>query len=270
VFQNGKELTAQELPLQRAARGEEVPDEELEIRFQDDTTATLIAQASPIRDGEGYLGGAVCAAIDISDRKRQEQHRELLVNELNHRVKNTLTTVQSFAIQTLRNADSLAQGQKAFEARLIALSKAHDVLVRENWEAAGLWEIVSEALSAYSGAAEKRFRFGGPDIRIRPKAALALSMALHELATNAVKYGALSNPVGHIEIDCTTENDFQLCWKEVDGPVVAAPIRRGFGSRLIEHGLSREFGGQVDLSFHPGGVLCTICAPLKEIGAAPI
>ena len=270
VFRNGHELNPAELPLQRATRGEEVRDEELEIRFDDGSSVTLIFQASPIRDGEGRFQGAVCAAIDISDRKRQEQHRELLVNELNHRVKNTLTTVQSFAMQTLRNASSLADGREAFDARLIALSKAHDVLVRENWESAGLRQIVTEALGAYSGAADKRLRFAGPDIRIRPKAALALSMALHELATNAVKYGAFSNHAGRVDICWTAGEDFRLCWTEANGPKVVEPSRRGFGSRLILQGLPHDFGGQVELSFEPGGVVCSIRAPLDEILASSI
>jgi two-component sensor histidine kinase len=269
VFRNGRELAAQELPLQRAARGEEVRDEEIEVRFDDDSSATLIVQASPIRDSEGHFRGAVCAAADISDRKRQEQHRELLVNELNHRVKNTLTTVQSFAMQTLRNASSLSDGRKSFDARLVALSKAHDVLLRENWESAGLREIVTDSLAPYSGVAERRLRFNGPDIRIRPKAALALSMALHELATNAIKYGALSSHSGQIHISWAAGEDFQLCWKEVDGPEVTVPNRRGFGSRLIEQGLSREFAGQADLRFEARGVVCTIRAPLAEILSMP-
>jgi len=269
VFRNGRELDASELPLQRAARGEQVRDEELELRFDDGSARTLVCQASPIPDGD-HFQGAVCAAIDISDRKRQERHRELLVNELNHRVKNTLTAVQSLAMQTLRNATNLADGRKAFDARLIALSKAHDILVRENWEAAGLREIVAEALAAHGAAAERRLRFDGPDIRLRPKVAVALSMALHELATNAAKYGALSNVAGHVAIAWTIGQPFfQLRWTEAGGPPVAAPRRRGFGSRLIEQGLSHEFGGQVDLAFETSGVICTIRAPLDEVRAVP-
>jgi signal transduction histidine kinase len=270
ILHDGQHVPASDLPLQRAARGEEVRGEELDIRFDDGTSATLIVQASPIRDDRGSFQGAVCAAIDITERKRQEQHRQLLVNELNHRVKNTLTTVQSFAMQTLRNAASLSEGRRAFESRLIALSKAHDVLVRESWEAAGLREIVSDALAAYSGRAENRVRIGGKDIRICPKAALALSMALHELATNAVKYGALSNQSGRVDISWTADTEFRLDWTEAGGPEVHPPARRGFGSRLIEQGLAHEIGGKVELSFESSGVDCTIRAPLEEIRAMPV
>jgi len=203
-------------------------------------------------------------------RKQAERHRELLVNELNHRVKNTLTAVQSLAMQTLRNAPNLDDGRRAFDARLIALSKAHDILVRENWEAAGLREIVAEALAAHGGAAERRLQFDGPDIRLRPKVAVALSMALHELATNAAKYGALSNQAGHVAIAWTiAQPSFQLRWTEAGGPPVVAPNRRGFGSRLIEQGLSHEFGGQVELAFETSGVICTIRALLDEVRAVP-
>jgi signal transduction histidine kinase/CheY-like chemotaxis protein len=203
-------------------------------------------------------------------RKQAERHRELLVNELNHRVKNTLTAVQSLAMQTLRNAQNLDDGRRAFDARLIALSKAHDILVRENWEAAGLREIVAEALAAHGGAMERRLQFDGPDIRLRPKVAVALSMALHELATNAAKYGALSNQAGHVAIAWSiAQPSFQLRWTEAGGPPVVAPRRRGFGSRLIEQGLSHEFGGQVDLAFETSGVICTIRARLDEVRAVP-
>jgi two-component sensor histidine kinase len=267
VFREGIELSATDLPLHRAARGAEVRNEELEIRFGDGSSLTAIFQASPIPDTHGNFLGAVCAAIDITDRIRQERHRDLLVNELNHRVKNTLTTVQSFALQTLRNAPSLVEGRHAFDARLIALSKAHDVLLRENWESAELREVVAEALNVYSAAMDRRLMIAGPDLKIRPKPALAISMALHELATNAVKYGAFSDTAGQVRISWDIGAEFELRWVETDGPLVAAPSRRGFGSRLIEQGLPHEFGAEVALEFAREGVVCTIRAPLDEVRA---
>ena len=268
VLRDRREVEASELPLQRAARGEQVAAEELELCFDDGSSVTAIFEASPIVDTAGVFLGAVCAAIDITERKRQERHRELLVNELNHRVKNTLTTVQSFALQTLRNAASLAEGRKAFDARLIALSKAHDVLVRENWEAAELRQIVTEALAAHAEPDGSRLTIDGPDLRMRPTAALAISMALHELATNAIKHGALSNGSGTVDLAWKIENNFELCWTERGGPAVATPSRRGFGTRLIQQGLPHEFGGaDVDLRFASEGVVCVIRAPLHEIRA---
>jgi signal transduction histidine kinase/FixJ family two-component response regulator len=271
VFRGGHEIAPVDLPLQRAARGETVENEELDICFDDGTSITLVFEAAPLRDAAGRLQGAVCGAIDITERKRQQEHRELLLNELNHRVKNTLATVQSFAVQTLRTAPTLADGRHAFEARLIALSKGHDVLTRENWQGAGLHEVVAEALAAYVGDARNpRVRFAGPEIRVRPKTALAISMALHELATNAVKHGALSSQAGRVDLSWSIDGEplmLKLHWAESGGPPVVAPGKRGFGSRLIERGLAQDLGGQVRLEFGPQGVSCAIEAPLEEIEA---
>jgi two-component sensor histidine kinase len=252
-------------------RGETVRAEETDILFGDGTAVTLVFEAAPIRDQAGAIRGAVCGAVDISERKRQELHRELLLNELNHRVKNTLATVQSFAVQTLRNAPTVGEGRRAFEARLIALSKAHDVLTRQHWEGASLGEVVAEALAAYAGEPNNpRVRFAGDEIRLQPKTALAVSMALHELATNAVKYGALSNASGRVRLDWSVAGEpamLNLHWVEMAGPTVAPPGKRGFGSRLIEYGLSQDLGAEVQLDFAPGGVSCTITAPVEEIRA---
>ena len=272
-FRNGGPVPLAELPLRRALRGETVHDEEIELRFNDGAATTLLFHAAPIRDATEAIQGAVCAAIDITERKQQQRHRELLLDELNHRVKNTLATVQSLAMQTLRNARSLDDARSVFEARLIALSKAHDVLTHESWESAAVGDVVARALAAYSAqdhgtAAEARVRHGGPDIRLQPKAALALSMALHELATNAVKYGALSQPGGHVDVswsvDCVPPV-FVFVWKESGGPSVSQPKHRGFGSRLVEYGLAQDLGGTAQLAFEPDGVRCTFTAPLDEL-----
>jgi signal transduction histidine kinase/FixJ family two-component response regulator len=271
AFRDGRQIAPDRLPLQRAMRGEIVHDEEIDVRLADGSAVTLVCDAAPIRDAAGTIQGAVCGAIDISERKRQQLHRELLLNELNHRVKNTLATVQSFAVQTLRNAPTVADGRRAFEARLIALSKAHDVLTRENWEGAGLGEVVAEALAAYAGERQNpRVRFAGHEIRLQPKTALAVSMALHELATNAVKYGALSNASGRVRLDWVIEGApsvLRLRWVETAGPPVVPPGKRGFGSRLIEYGLSQDLGAEVRLDFAPDGVVCIITAPVDEIRA---
>jgi two-component sensor histidine kinase len=179
--------------------------------------------------------------------------------------------VQSFAVQTLRTAPTLADGRRAFEARLIALSKGHDVLTRENWQGAGLHEVVAEALAAYVGDPQNpRVEIAGPEIRMRPKTALAISMALHELATNAVKHGALSTQAGRVGLTWIIDGEprmLRLRWAETGGPPVVAPRKRGFGSRLIELGLAQDLGGQVRLDFKPEGVSCAIEAPLDEIQA---
>ncbi|MGF9761498.1 HWE histidine kinase domain-containing protein [Microvirga sp. 0TCS3.31] len=204
---------------------------------------------------------------DISDRKTAEEQRTLLINELNHRVKNTLATVQSIASQTLRNAPTVQDAKEAFEGRLMALARAHDVLTTENWEGAELRDIVAQALAPYRSFGENRLTMRGAEVRLSPRIALALSMALQELTTNAVKHGALSNATGRVDIVWDVEQPesgsrLHLRWQESGGPPVRIPTRQGFGSRLIERSLARELDGDVQITFHPDGVLCTVDAPL--------
>lgn len=201
--------------------------------------------------------------VDITARKRAEEHLQLLVNELNHRVKNSLATVQNLAAQSFRGAPTLQAADEAFTSRLLALSRAHDLLTAQNWEAASLLETV-QAAAGLHGA--ERFDIAGPDLRLTPKAILALSMALHELAVNAVKYGALSQPGGRVAIAWEAQDGvLELSWAEQGGPPVSPPARRGFGSRLLERGLAGELGGSVTLAFDPAGVVCRIAAPLDQL-----
>jgi two-component sensor histidine kinase len=206
--------------------------------------------------------------LDITERKRAEDHQQLLINELNHRVKNTLATVQSIVSQTLRNASSSEQAQSDLESRLLALSRTHDVLTRENWEGASLGEIAAQAFEPYKNYGEGRFHCHGPEVRLLPRMALALSMALHELATNAVKYGALSNAAGKLSLTWSVDHSFvpprlHLRWEELGGPFVEPPARRGFGTRLIERSLAQDLEGDAKIEFAPTGVVCTVDAPLS-------
>lgn len=208
----------------------------------------------------------VGAAVDITDRKRAELHLRLLVNEMNHRVKNSLATIQAIAAQSFTDAHSLPQAKEAFADRLVALAEAHDLLTRENWEGADL-HAVAERLASLHGGTE-RFELSGPAVRLSPKTALSLSMALHELATNALKYGALTAPCGRVRIawDIATGQGaarLNLTWTERDGPPVTPPAQRGFGSRLIERGLAAELAGSATIDFHPEGVVCQIEALLE-------
>lgn len=214
-------------------------------------------------------GGLSVYFRDVSGRKEAEEHRELLIHELNHRVKNTLATVQSIAAQTLRNAGVAQDTRAAFEARLFALSRAHDVLTRENWEGASLREVVSQSIEPYRGMGENRLAGEGPEVRLSPRAALALSMALQELATNAVKHGALANMTGRVNITWVLDEAVQparlhLRWEEKGGVPVQPPQRRGFGTRLIERSLAADLQGKVRIDFAPMGVVCTIEAPMEE------
>ncbi|MEO8714155.1 MAG: response regulator, partial [Acetobacteraceae bacterium] len=268
IFRDGAEVPPETLPIQLAARGEEVRDTEQEVRFDDGSAITILMHATPLRDPAGTVVGAVAAAIDITERKRTEEQRVLLINELNHRVKNTLATVQSIAAQTLRNTEVAKPVRASLEARLIALSDAHNVLTERNWHSAGLRDIAAQALEPFRGGAEDRVLIDGTDVLLAPKAALAIAMSLHELATNAAKYGALTDGAGRVEIAWTAEaGRLRLRWQERDGPPVAAPTRRGFGSRLLERSLATELGGAVMVDYDPGGLVCTIDASLERIAA---
>jgi two-component sensor histidine kinase len=192
-----------------------------------------------------------------------------LIDELNHRVKNTLATVQSLAAQSLRERDPQL-ARRAFEGRLIALSRAHDVLTQGYWKSAALRQVVEEAVAAFDRDDKGQILREGPDVEVAPRVALALSMALHELLTNAVKHGALGVPEGRVEIRWRrVEEDgretLQLTWRESGGPPVSAPTRRGFGTRLIESGLPLELGGRATLDFAPEGLVCVVS--LSLVGA---
>ena len=235
------------------------------------------------KDGSTFWGSGVMLPLadhrrgflkifrDRTQERAHEEAQKLLIDELNHRVKNTLATVQSIAAQSLKTSETTAQARESFEARLFALAKAHDVLTRESWEGASLRDIVEEALAAHRDARAARFAITGPDVRLAPRAALAIAMALHELATNAAKYGALSNESGRVRLDWRVAAGesgpaLHLTWAEEGGPPVAPPARKGFGTRLIERGLAADLDGDVCLDFRPAGVVCTIEAPLFPSG----
>ncbi len=207
---------------------------------------------------------------DISDRKRSEEHQRLLINELNHRVKNTLAIVQGIAQQSFKGEAAAPAAREAFEGRLAALSAAHNVLTQQNWESASIRDIVQDAVAPYR---RDRFQIAGPEFRLPPKTSVSLALALHELSTNALKYGALSAPEGQVQIAWSSVNGrLSLTWRETGGPEVAEPRARGFGTRMIERGLAAEFGGKVSIQFLPEGVLCSVDAPLgsgDECSTAP-
>ena len=225
---------------------------------------------SPLRGAEGRIVGASKIARDITERRRADAQRELLIGELNHRVKNTLAIVQAIAAQTLGDNASVGEARKAFGARLVALAKAHDLLTHESWEGTDLHRVVSGTIEPYARGGD-RFRIEGSRMWLPPSAALSIAMAVHELCTNAAKYGALSTGAGRIEIIWHVTGDgedrrLHLRWAESGGPPVNPPTRKGFGSRMIERALAQELGGEVRVSYEPSGVICAIDAPLP---AAP-
>jgi two-component sensor histidine kinase len=203
---------------------------------------------------------------DITDRKTVEEQRDLLIRELHHRVNNTLATVQAIAAQTFRNTGVDAEARETFDARLLTLSKVHAALTDEDWDNVALHALVASALQPHRDPGRETFSVSGPDMRVRPKSAAALAMAIHELCTNASKYGALSVADGHVTIAWDTAGDrFRLRWEEHGGPPVTPPGRMGFGSVMIERALAAQLEGEVAIDYEATGVVCTIDAPLDAV-----
>ncbi|HEX8064700.1 MAG TPA: HWE histidine kinase domain-containing protein [Allosphingosinicella sp.] len=242
-------------------------DVEHRVRMVDGSYRWARSRAYPRRRDNGEICLWYGSTEDVHERKVAEEHQRLLINELNHRVKNTLASVQGIAFQTLRGDVSLAEARRRFEARLMALSSAHNLLTEENWGGTSLERVVRDSIEHLAGEAG-RFDVEGEPLRLAPRAALALAMALHELGTNAAKYGALSKEGGRVTIAWTQEGDrLNLVWRESGGPPVHTPSRRGFGSRLIERGLAADLGGSAVLLFDPAGLRCEIEASLAAVRA---
>lgn len=223
---------------------------------------------SPVLNASGDIVQHFASFVDLTAHKQEQAQSRMLIDELNHRVKNTLSTVQSIVWQALRNASDPEVIRESIESRLFALSRSHDLLTRENWEGAGLLDLVDAALEPFRVATGRteHFVITGENIRISPKAALALGIAFHELATNAVKYGAFSNEAGSVLISWAIEptpggDRLILRWQEKGGPPVKPPSRKGFGSRVIERGLAHELEGTVHLDYAKDGVICTMNFP---------
>lgn len=233
---------------------------EARCRRADGEWRRMLVMASPRFDGDAVFQGYVGIANDITETRQAEDRQQLLINELNHRVKNTLATVQSLAEQTSRQALNTTEFKDNFLARLMALSAAHSRLTQSNWGWTSLTDLAEDQLRMHG--ADHRLSARGPQVLLPPNMALSLSLALHELATNAAKYGALSCADGEavFEWSCTEGADVELCWSETGGPVVVKPAQRGFGSRLLEL-VGRELGGKAHLDFAPRGLVWTARFP---------
>jgi PAS domain S-box-containing protein len=240
------------------------------VRRHDGEWRLFSINARPVLGPEGAVSEWVGVHADITDARRADERRKLLLDELNHRVKNSLATVQSIAMQTLGSAESPAAFNREFNERLMALSHAHNLLTRGEWLGASLREVIAQELTPYQNRDGSRIALRGGDEQLTPKETLALGMALHELATNAAKYGALSADGGLVDVMWESRQDgaarsLRLTWTERGGPAVGPPRRRGFGSRLIERGLGHELGADAVLSFHPDGVECVIDFPRRAM-----
>jgi PAS domain S-box-containing protein len=250
--------------LARLRKGERVEHFETIRRRKDGSLADISLTISPIRDNAGHIIGASKIARDITDRKAAERLHGTLLREMKHRLKNNLSTVLAIARQSFRGHESESEDLRKFEARLLALSNGQDLLTREKWDSADLKDIVAQILTMHG---RQRFEIDGPDLRLSPKSTLALNLALHELATNAAKYGALSVPTGKVSIKWNIKHEnspgLTFRWQEQNGPKVSPPGRRGFGSQLIERVLAVELNGEVRVAYDPAGIVCEIVAPLS-------
>ena len=278
AFDHYAELVARVHPGDRARQQKEMDtaieqrtDLESEYRTvtPDGETRWILVRGRADYDDDGAPTRITGVSLDITARKSADERQRLLLDELNHRVKNTLATVQSIAIQTRRTADS-ASFEEAFLSRIAALGQAHDLLTEVSWDGAALKDVIARTLAPYAADGQAdRIDLSGPNVRLGPNAAVSLTMAFHELATNAGKYGSLSVVAGRVSVAWSVDSlsdptVVEIDWRETGGPPVSQPSRRGFGSRLVETGLAREFDGRVELTFAPEGLWCHMHLPLSR------
>jgi len=219
----------------------------------------------PIRDGDSAIGGVFVQGMDRTESVRAARQQRLLIDELNHRVKNTLAIVQSIAAQTLRASTDIASAGRAFEARLVALSKAHDMLSDRHWHDTEIGRLICQELSAHD---TEQVRYGGPVLMVNAKATIALALALHELASNAARFGALAVPDGTLAVTWSEDEDDNLVIDWVERrPPSGPPGARGFGRRLVHTVITGELAGQLDTHFDPGGFSARIVLPPSAYAA---
>jgi two-component sensor histidine kinase/DNA-binding response OmpR family regulator len=239
--------------------------QEAALTAENDSLRLLLEQADI--DAKALLAQS---GIDAEERDAADKLQKLIVGELHHRIKNNLATVSAIASQSFRTTTSIEHGQKAMEGRLLALSRAHDLLMQVSWSNASLTRTVSGATEPFDNQGARRFHFNGPDIKVASSAVIALAMTLNELCTNTTKFGALSTPAGSVEVTWTIDDHKQrlyLTWTERGGPLVQPPTRRSFGTRMMES-LGQQLNGQVQLSYDPSGFVYSLDVPLRSIIAA--
>lgn len=219
--------------------------------------------------------GVYVQGYDVTETVEGQKRQELLMSELNHRVKNTLAVVQGLAGQSFRSVDPDGAARAIFSKRLHALASAHDLLTRRNWESTSLHDCLHSAISAATGEEVGRFTLNGPDVNLSPEVGVSLAMTVHELCTNAIKYGALSNETGRVAVNWSCASDegdakarLAIEWREIGGPAVVEPERTGFGTRLIEHGFVSQHDGRAALAYRPEGLVCTIELRLPNLAPA--
>jgi two-component sensor histidine kinase/CheY-like chemotaxis protein len=267
VGEGALEILAQAPMIQAGASIDPAPRSahEVELSAENDSLRVLLEQAGI--DAKLLLKQA---GIDAKEREAADKLQKLILGELHHRIKNTLATVSAIASQSFRAATSIEHGQQAMEGRLVALGRAHDLLMQISWSNASLTHTLSGATEPYDSLGARRFHFNGPDVRITSGAVIALAMTLNELCTNTTKFGALSTAAGRVDISWTIDDEKQrlrLTWTEKGGPPVHRPTRRSFGTRMMES-LGQQLNGQVQLTYDPSGFVYFLDVPLSSIIAA--
>jgi two-component sensor histidine kinase len=207
------------------------------------------------------------AGIDAREREAADKLQKLILEELHHRIKNTLATVGAIVSQSLRDLPEAKHAQHAIEGRLLALGRAHDLLLQARWSSANLGTIVRSATEAFDNPDEPKFSISGPDIRMMSGAVIAIAMTLNELCTNTTKFGALSVPQGRVDINWTLDQRLHFTWTETNGAAVRPPKQRSFGTRLIET-LGRQLRGDVRLTYEPTGFVYTFDVPMASLTSA--
>jgi two-component sensor histidine kinase len=257
VYRSGEPFVGKAVPVRlHNDAGDPVEDRYLDFVYQ------------PITGPEGNISAIFVQGYDVTDQVRADEQQRILINELNHRVKNTLAIVQSLAMQSFKSISGGPEAYKVFNRRLDALAAAHSLLTERKWEAARLFEVVTSAMDATVGAQSNRWTMSGTDSDLGPQTAVALAMLIHQLATNAIKYGALATDFGTVDITTTmdmsgSEPMMRLVWREQGGPEVVPPTRTGFGTKLIRRGIANHRLADATLEFAAGGVVCTIVAAVR-------
>ena len=230
---------------------------ELSLRGKDGQYRSFLTRVVPLRDARSTIYRWIGTHVDITDQKRREAHTRFVIDELSHRTKNLIAVVMAVANQTARHASDVAQYKTRFSERLEALAHCHDLLVKDNWQGASLHELIAAQMRPFNEASTGRVEIDGPLVILTPDAVQHLGLALHELATNASKHGALSGPHGKVSIHWRfgeTDNRLQIDWREREGPTVTPPRRRGFGHVVIQQIVPRALNGRGKLDFAPEGV----------------
>jgi two-component sensor histidine kinase/integral membrane sensor domain MASE1 len=268
---DGRELAPNELPVQRAARGEVVRDFEERIVFSDGSAVSLLGSATPLFDKDGDLRGSVAAFLDITDRKAAESREHLLAREVDHRAKNIMAVIQ--AIVQLTDANDIASYRKAISGRIGSLARSHTILADNRWDGAELRDLIDEELAPYlphQAAAARRVTIDGPRLKLKPMTAQSIALIVHELITNALKHGSLSRQEGRLTIEWQVEGDLPdqrlwLRWVEQDGPVISAPGTANFGLALIETTAQDQLYGKINSIWNPDGLTVELAIPIGDL-----